>query len=77
MKYYICFHTCKMFNSYNHPQYLIYVPLNGQNIRAEKKTPLCGPMSQHRATYEQSHSGPHAFTKLCIFTSNDKILKSI
>ena len=46
-------------------------------IRAEKKTPVCGPMSQHRATYEQSHSGPHAFTKLCIFPSNDKILKLI
>ena len=44
-------------------------------IRAGKKTPVCGPMLRHRATYEQSHSGPHAFTKLRIFTSNDKILK--
>ena len=44
-------------------------------IRAEKKTPVCGPMSQHTATYEQNHSGPHAFTKLCIFPSNDKMLQ--
>ena len=42
-------------------------------IRAGKKTPVCGPML--RATYEKNHSGPHAFTKLRIFTSNDKILK--
>ena len=43
-------------------------------IRAGKKTPVCGPMLRHRATYEKNHSGPHAFTKLCIFPSNDKIL---
>ena len=39
-------------------------------IMAEKKTIICDPMSQHRVIYEQSLSGPHAFTKL----SNHKIL---
>ena len=44
-------------------------------ISAEKKTPVCGPMLRHRATYEKNNSGPHTFTKLCIFPSNDKILQ--
>ena len=61
-----------MFNSYNHPQYLIYVPLNAQNKGRKKRLPyvaLCLNIRPHMSKIIQD------LTLLLNFVSSLLIIK--